>query len=222
VLRGSGEARDVPGICGWLGRFFRRVLVAVFGGSGCAGGSPNGSLQEKPVAVADALPSTGSDKELKRAGTYAGQWSQPVHGLSARLVVTLQQSPNSPRLGAAPLMLEVENTYSTPLAFINQPSFADKATWDAKGNALAESHVHAGNHLSGAPQWAVIPGDATLGLRVDTSIPVETGLCFGVLAPEAASISATLVARHREGPDNQWVGEIQLPPVQLTSEEHDP
>ena len=195
---------------------FSVCLFVVLVGSGCGVPSPVGSLDQNAVANAGESPATIASNALQRAGNYAGEWSEPVNGLSARLLVTLQESPNSSRFGAGPIILEVKNTYSTPLAFINQPSFKDKAIWDAKGNVLPEAS-HPGNHLSGNLEWAVIPGNAYLGLRVDTSIPVEVGLCFGVLAPEAQSLSATLVAKNREGPENQWVGEILLPPVSFTS-----
>lgn len=154
-------------------------------------------------------------KAVPRAGKYAGEWSEPVNGLSARLLVTLQEGGQS-SLWAGPIILEVKNTDGKPLAFIDQPAFTGAAVRDANGNALPES-VRPGNHLSGEPQWAVIPGNAYLGIRVDTSIPVEIGLCFGVITPEALHLSATLLAKHREGPENQWVGEIKLPAVDLTS-----
>jgi hypothetical protein len=198
--------------------FVGTALIYVMSACGCgtsASTQSNNQNRDTKQEVLTAMNDPSSiPKKIQHAGTYAGQWSEPVNGLSARLVVTLQESPNSPRFAAGPVTLEVKNTYSTPLAFIDQPSFADKATWDANGNALPES-FHAGNHLTGNPQWAVIPGNAYLGIRVDTSIPVEVGLCFGVLAPDTQSLSATLVAKHREGPENQWVGEIQLPPVAL-------
>ncbi|MBL8820001.1 MAG: hypothetical protein JNL58_28515 [Planctomyces sp.] len=162
-----------------------------------------------------ANPPLSEAKDVPRAGTYAGEWSEPVNGLSARLLVTLHEGGQS-SLWASPVILEVKNTNAGSLAFIDQPVFSGAAVRDANGNSLPEPS-HPGNHLTGEPQWAVIPGNAYLGLRVDTSIPVEVGLCIGVVTPEARTLSATLVAKPREGPENQWVGEINIPPVVLIS-----
>ena len=174
--------------------------------------NPGAKPGESPTVVNSPL---SRPKAVPRVGTYAGEWSEPVNGLSARLLVTFQEGGRS-SLWAGPIILEVKNTDGKPIAFINQPAFTGAAVRDAIGNALPE-FFGPGNHLSGYPQWAVIPGNAYLGMRVDTSIPVEVGLCFGVITPDALHLSATLVAKHREGPENQWVGEIKLPPVDLTS-----
>jgi hypothetical protein len=173
----------------------------------------SGANPKESLSVANSpLPEA---KEVPRAGTYAGEWSEPVNGLSARLLVTLHEGGQS-SLWASPVILEVKNTTARSLAFIDQPVFSGVAVRDANGNPLPEPS-HPGNHLAGGPQWAVIPGNAYLGLRVDTSIPVEVGLCIGVVPPEARTLSATLVAKPREGPENQWVGEINIPPVVLLS-----
>lgn len=171
-----------------------------------------GSKPEEASAI--PKPSPSKSKAFRGAGIYAGEWSEPVNGLSARLLVTLQEGTRS-TLFASPVVLEVKNTGGTPLAFLDQPSFKGSAVRDAKGNASPEPSFP-GNHLAGVPQWAVIPGNAYLGLKVDTSIPVDVGLCFGPITPDAHRLSATLVARHRaDGPANQWIGEIELPPVVL-------
>lgn len=198
----------------------RFVLIVALVVCGCGPPSPTPSKDQhrgaKPnESSAAANPPLPIPKDVRLAGTYAGEWSEPVNGLSARLLVTLQDGTHS-SLWASPVILEVKNTYSTPLALINQPAFTDSAVRDSKGKSLPESSYH-GNQLTGEPQWAVIPGNTYLGIRVDTSIPVHYGLCFGLIKPEAQSLTATLVAQHREGPENQWIGEIQLPPISLTS-----
>ncbi|MFM9962445.1 MAG: hypothetical protein ACKV2Q_14630 [Planctomycetaceae bacterium] len=181
----------------------------------------SGTKPGEPPAVANSpLP---KPKGSPSAGTYAGDWSEPVNGLSARLLVTLQEGTQS-SLWAGPIILEVKNADSKPIAFVSQPSFSrfhffafppspKFAVWDPNGNA--PESLHKGNHLSGEPQWAVIPGNAYLGLRVDTPIPADDGLCLGSLIVPG-TFSVTLVAKHREGPENQWIGEIKLPPVDLS------
>jgi hypothetical protein len=101
--------------------------------------------------------------------------------------------------------------------FIEQPSFTGAAVREANGYALPEASLIGGNLLTRDPQWAVIPGNAYLGIQVDTSIPVHFGLCFAPIMPGAHHLNATLVAKHREGPKDQWIGEITLPPVVITA-----
>lgn len=195
------------------------LLIVALVACGCdSRGSKPSNVQNRDANLGDSfmtdsLPSP-QPNNMRRAGIYAGEWSESVNGLSARLLVTLTKSGNSPALFATPVILEVRNTDGSPLAFTDQPSFTGQVVRDAQGNALPES-VAAGNHLRGVPQWAAIPGNAYLGLRVDTSVPTDVGLWYGLIAPEAQSLTATLVAQRREGPANQWIGEIPLPPVSL-------
>lgn len=201
-----------------------RLLIMVLIGCGCGMPSPKPSKDQNGGAKTDA-PTTAANpampkpKQAQVAGTYVGEWSEPVDGLSARLLVTLQGGTHS-SLWASPVILEVKNTNSTPLAFIDQPVFTDSAIRDSDGKTLPVVS-HNGNQLTGEPQWAVIPGNTYLGIRVDTSIPVHYGLCFGLIVPEAHSLTATLVAQHRDGPKNQWIGEIHVPPVSLVSKSTD-
>lgn len=198
----------------------RLILIAALLVCGCGIPSSTPSRDQdrgsEPVEPSVGTnPLTLKSKGARLAGTYVGEWSAPVNGLSVRLLVTLQDRTNQSHW-ASPIILEVKNISSSPLAFINQPAFTDSAVRDSNSKALPETSVD-GNQHTGEPQWAVIPGNTYLGIRVDTSIPVDYGLYFGLITPEAQSVTATLVAQHREGPENRWIGEIQVPPVLLTS-----
>lgn len=198
----------------------RLLLMVVVVACGCGAPRPEPSTDYNHGAEPGEVPTAANSpspipETVPHPGTFAGEWSEPVNGLSARLLVTLKDGTHS-SLWASSVVLEIKNTYSTPLAFIDQPEFTDVAVRDSKGRPLPESS-YAGNQITGEPQWAIIAGNTYLGIRVDTSIPVHHGICVGLITPEACRLAATLVSQQRNGPENQWIGEIQVPPVSLTS-----
>lgn len=158
-----------------------------------------------------------ASKEDQSPSTTAGGWSKPANGLSARLLVVYEEITS----GKHPtyfhyhsFILEVKNVGTEAVSLISQPSFTDLAIRDAEGKEL-HGRGYDGNHVTGASEWAVIPTGAYLGLRVDTTIPVNVGLYFESFATEDHSLHATLIAEKEEGPQNQWIGRIELPPVHL-------
>jgi hypothetical protein len=172
------------------------------------------------VAVGLATPNASPTPVAKRRDpiTVSGAWSEPVNGLSARLLVTYVEiaSDKFPTyFHYQKLILEVKNVGSHRLVFSNQPSFANPTIRNAKGEVLHPPGNVDGNQRTGNLEWAAIPFNTYLGLRVDTAIPIKVGLRFESFVTENHSLSATLVARQQEGPKNQWVGNLDLPPVLL-------
>lgn len=191
---------------------------------------------QKPVAVekldpdaqaaADKIEALIGHREAQQAiESKQEAWSEPVNGLSGRLLLTLEELKIAE---AAPshrykVILEVKNDTGQQIAFRSQPEFVDVVIRDANGKELPDQ----GHEMSGPvplPQWAVIPGQSYLGLRVDmqtVGLPGGTAL-VGVggyvrfLKPGKHTLTATIVAKQQEGPKNQWLGKMKLPPVSVT------
>ena len=158
--------------------------------------------------------------------TETGEWSEPVNGLSARLLMTLEEIKvtDYPSAFRYKIILETKNVRGDILAISSQPSFADVRIRDADGRLLPDR----GYDQSGPipfPQWAQIPGNAYLGIRVDmTTVGLPGGSALvGIddhvrfLKPGTYTVHATLIAqKDKKGPDNQWLGKMNLPPVTVT------
>jgi hypothetical protein len=182
------------------------------------------SHREEPDVAAPKPPSDVEDQP----GTTVGAWSESVDNLSARFAVSLaeHQAGQLPAYFQYQVFLEVRNDHGADLAFMNQPSFQDIEICDANGASVDEL-TPGGNHLRGRPRFIVIPPYTYVGIRVDTAIPVEYGICIGNPTPEKHSLSATLVSTRQTGeeahwfggmetpPARAWIGEIQVPPVML-------
>ncbi|MEX2285749.1 MAG: hypothetical protein WD648_01590 [Planctomycetaceae bacterium] len=155
----------------------------------------------------------------------AGEWSEPVNGLSARLLMSLEESKitDQPSALRYKIILETKNVQGDALAVSSQPRFVNVEIRDADDKLLpAQGYDQTGPHPS--PQWAVIPGDAYLGVRVDmTTVGIGSGAALvGIsdyvrfLKPGEYKVRATLTADHnKDGPNNQWVGIMKLAPVSL-------
>lgn len=148
-----------------------------------------------------------------------GSWSEPNSGLSARLLVEFEDlNPGSRHA----VYLELRNDAPNPIALTNQPQM------DAELFDLAGISVHAlALPMSGpipSPQWAVIPRDSYTGFRVDmqtVGVPTrERGVALMAVGgkswmlPAGEYVLKATVAftAENDGPENQWVGELKLPP----------
>lgn len=159
----------------------------------------------------------------------AGEWSMPVNCLSARLLLTLQERKHD---GSASTyhylaIVEFKNMGGEVVAVSSQPSFKGILVADADGKPIREcGYIQDGTVP--LPQWAHIPGyNAYLGVRVDMTTvyalaPDSAGdsALLAIddsvhsLAPGQYSVRGTVAAEtDKDGPENQWVGEIKLEPV---------
>jgi hypothetical protein len=152
----------------------------------------------------------------------ANAWSQPTNGLSGRL--RLEFEDLKPGLRYA-VYLELRNHSLNPVAVTNQPE-THVELFDSAGKPVSTS----GMRISGPiprPQWAVIPRDAYVGFRIDmqtVGVPTREhgmaliavgGKSWGLRAGEYVLKTTLVFKKEEDAPPNQWVGELELPPVEV-------
>jgi hypothetical protein len=151
-----------------------------------------------------------------------GAWSQSVDQLSGRLCVEFEDL--KPGLRHA-VYLELRNDGLAPSVVSNLPEVRAEL-YDSSGQAVGTSAA-----VDDGPtpilQWAVIPRDSYLGLRVDrqsAGVPTkEHKRILIALGDKTWELSAgkylleaiAVFKREESGPDNQWVGELKLPSVDV-------
>lgn len=143
-------------------------------------------------------------------------------GLVGRLLVEFEDL--NPGLRHA-VYLEIRNDGFDPVAVINQPEITSEV-YDRSGTPVATLDFSA-NGPSQVRQWAVIPRGAYIGLRIDAQTGNVPGREHGMvllavggrrwgLKPGSYVLKATAVFKdEKDGPANQWVGELDLPPVEI-------
>jgi hypothetical protein len=151
----------------------------------------------------------------------ANAWSEPVNGLSGQLRVEFEDL--KPGLRYA-VYLELRNHSLNPVAVINQPQIHAELL-DAVGKPVITSGSAGGAMPS--RQWAVIPRDAYIGFRIDmqtVGVPTREhgmalmavgGKTWGLRAGKYVLEIAMVFKYEKDGPKNQWVGELELPPVEV-------
>jgi hypothetical protein len=144
-------------------------------------------------------------------------WSETVSGVSGRLLAELE-----PSLRFA-VHLELRNHSMDPIAVIDQPQIRAQLR-DSSGHPVGTVAMLVSGPAC-EPQWAVIPRDAYIGIRIDmrtVGLPApEHGVALLALGGRAWDVGpgeyllqATLTcSRQPDGPQNQWVGELELPPL---------
>ena len=192
------------------------LLLSVSIVSGCETKPQTSSNQ--PVNHTSQTQTSTSEAEIveddhPRRTTF-GAWSKPTNFLSARFVVTLEEYEAADSLSyfGYSVVLEVRNDHGADLAFVNQPSFENIEVRDA-GGKLVKVLSRGGNHPQGKVRWAVILPYTYLGLRVDTTIPVDVGLFVGGVSPDKRSLTATLISKKQTGAEAYWFGEMEPPPA---------
>ena len=181
-------------------------------------GTPIIDERFKADSPASQSPTSTSKAEIVKDNhqgkTTFGTWSAPTNFLSARFVVTLEEyeAADSPSYFRYSVVLEVRNDHGADLAFVNQPSFENIEVRDT-GGRLVNVLSGDGNHRQGEASWAVILPYTYVGLRVDTTIPVDVGLSIGGVSPDKRSLTATLISKKRTGAEAYWFGEMEPPPA---------
>lgn len=151
----------------------------------------------------------------------AKAWSEPAEGLSGRLRVEFEDL--KPGLRHA-VYLELRNHSLNPVAVINQPRIHAEL-FDSAGKPVSTSDYPASGPIPN-PQWAVIPRDAYIGFRIDmqtVGVPTRKhgmaliavgGRSWGLRAGEYVLKTALVFKYEKDGPQNQWVGELELPSIE--------
>lgn len=152
----------------------------------------------------------------------ANAWSKPINGLSGKLRVGFEDL--KPGLRHV-VYLEIRNHSPNPIAVTNQPQIHAEL-FDSTGKPVSTSAAPMSGPIP-YPQWAVIPRDAYLGFRIDmqtVGVPTrEHGMTLIAVGDKNWELRArryvletTLVFKKEEdAPQNQWVGELALPPVEV-------
>jgi len=151
------------------------------------------------------------------------EWSETVSGLAGRLLVAFEDL--QPGLRHA-IFLELKNHSPDAVAVTHPPELRADLRDASSGVPIRAPDLLVSGPIS-MPQWAVIPPDAYAGIRVDNrtlGVPTrEHGVALLALGAKAWHVSAghyvlraTLICSGRpDGPENQWVGELELAPVEV-------
>jgi hypothetical protein len=160
-------------------------------------------------------------KEEPIPKSTANVWSKPVNGFSGRLRVEFEDL--KPGLRHA-VYLEIRNHSLNPVAVTNQPQIHAEL-FDSSGKPVITSG--SANGPMPISQWAVIPPDAYIGFRIDmqtVGIPTREhgvaliavgGKSWEVRAGDYALKIALEFKNEEDGPKTQWVGNLDLPPVEV-------
>lgn len=168
------------------------------------------------IAPDEKRPSNA--KPIARRGTNA--WSKPDNGLSGRLRVVFEDI--KPGLRHA-VTLELKNVSLKPLAVINQPRIEAELFNSAGKRVNTTARFSMSGPIPDA-QWGVIPRDANLGFRIDmltVGVPSKDQALLAVggktwgLKPGKYTRESKMICKKQKGPNNQWVGQIVLPPVEI-------
>lgn len=152
----------------------------------------------------------------------ANAWSEPTKGLSGRVRVEFEDL--KPGLRHA-VYLELKNHSLDLVAVTNQPRIHAEL-YDSSGKPVSTSDFPMSGPIPN-PQWAVIPRDAYIGFRVDmqtVGVPTRKhgmallavgGKMWGLRAGKYVLEIALVFKNEEDAPQNQWVGELELPPVEV-------
>jgi hypothetical protein len=155
-------------------------------------------------------------------------WSKPVNELSARARVELEDL--APGLRHA-IYAELRNHSLRPIAITSQPR-VDADLADSSGLAVTPAGLTVSGPMPDR-QWALIPRDGYVGLRVDmqnVGVPTRAhgvvliavgGKAWQVAAGRYTLRLAVAFEPQDAAPANQWTGRLDVPPVVVTIEPGD-
>jgi hypothetical protein len=182
-------------------------------------------LTASVIVVTFGLHATMNLKGMPQEPTprpIANVWSEPINGLSGRLRIEFEDL--RPGLRHA-VYLELRNHSVNPVAVTNQPR-VNAELFDVAGKPVSSSDFPLSGPIPN-PQWALIPRDAYLGFRIDmqtVGVPTREqgmaliaigGKSWGLRAGEYV-LKAALVFKKEDGaPQDQWIGELELPPIDV-------
>ena len=154
--------------------------------------------------------------------SFASGWSEVVNGLAGRL--RLQLEDLAPGLRYA-VYLELLNQSFDPVAITNQPAVLAKLI-DSFGQPV-DTVAYPSSGPIPVPEWAMIPRDAYVGFRIDmqtVGLPTREqgmillavgGITWRVGTGKYLLKTTAVFKTDVNGPPNQWLGELKLPPVEL-------
>jgi hypothetical protein len=149
-------------------------------------------------------------------------WADPIKRLSGRLRIEFEDL--KPGLRHA-VYLELKNYSFDPIAVINNPQIRTEL-FDSAGRSISASGLSTSGPILN-PQWAVIPRDAYIGFRIDmqtVGVPTKKqgmaliavgGKSWELKAGEYVLKATVSLKKEEDGPHNQWIGELELPPSQF-------
>ena len=152
----------------------------------------------------------------------ANVWSELINKLSGRLRIEFEDL--KPGLRHV-VYLELRNHSLNPVAVTNQPQILAEL-FDSAGKPVITSRFAMSGPIP-IPQRAVIPQDAYLGFRIDMqTIGVPTreqgmaliavgGISWALRAGEYVLKTTIVFKKEEDAPQNQWIGELELPPVEV-------
>ncbi len=151
------------------------------------------------------------------------KWSETSNNLSGRALVEFEDLAPGLRYT---IYLELKNHGADTIVITNQPLLV-AALLDASGNPV-DTAATVGNGTKPIQQWAAIPNGAYIRFRVDQQgvgyptkehreVLLATGEKNWRLKTGQYFLKIKAIFNRLEtGPDNQWIGELDLPPVTLT------
>ncbi len=160
--------------------------------------------------------------EKSKDESVSSVWLEPINELSGRLHIEFEDL--KPGLRHA-VYLELKNYSLIPTAVINQPQIHVELLNLAGEPVSTESLLISGPKLD--PQWAVIPQDAYIGFRIDmrtigaptrgqgVALIAVGGKNWRVKVGKYVLKSSLEFIKKDDGPSNQWVGELELAPVEV-------
>jgi hypothetical protein len=150
-------------------------------------------------------------------------WSGPNNHLSGRIKLDLEHL--NPGLRFA-IYVELTNHAVDLVALTNQPQI-QAAVFDTADNPIPTA-VELGSGPKPIQQWAILPYQAYIGLRIDqegTGYPTKEhrevllatgGKSWRLKAGQYLLKVRAVFKQQESGPANQWIGELDLPPVKFT------
>ena len=207
------------------------ILVALSRGiakpAGPTDSTESGSVPKRSSVEPDTA--TSPDTVAK------GDWSLPVDGLRARLLVRFAGTRESGRDILLYLELQNQSATVTPISLFYSDDNDWSTTWsltDRKGNSVAKTPIAIRRPVH-RPYWIVLPFDSTLRLRASNGssvsrtvkgstqllLPANEFWSFPKSSQEEYFLSCSFEAKsppETSGHSNVWQGKLTIPKVRIS------